>query len=224
LEESYANLTVLETDIRIEGEYEFWKGCHDKQRKVLFGLLYCQELNPDTFMIVDADDLVHRDLVRFVSDHSDVNAFILNRGYRYNFGNIELRKSRNFHMISASSMVFPYVVSEFKDVRSADEVDAHYATQTAHPKPIEKIFDERKIKYRYIPYYAGVYMRGYDDSLRDDALASPEIQVPDNGNPSKNYLNAKWMRGILWKIYGRLLGTQLIDDDVKKNFAGILVK
>src|SRR5690606_8310594 len=55
----------------------------DKNRKLALGLKSLSLSNVDYYMVLDADDLLHRDLVKFALDIKDPNGYILNEGYEY---------------------------------------------------------------------------------------------------------------------------------------------
>ncbi|WP_138466111.1 hypothetical protein [Poseidonocella sp. HB161398] len=216
----YRNLTCLETDIRIEGSYDAWKGRGDKQRKVLHGLLHARALAPERAMVVDADDLLHRDLVAYVRDHgSEADAFIINKGYRYTMGSPRLRRIKPFHLASGSSMIFPFRASDFEGIASDREVERHVMTREAHPKPAEKVFAEAGWSYRYIPFPAAIYVRGHTDSIRD------KFATERQGAPAKTRLRGSNLRKrastIIAKILARAKGSPVLDAKMRHDFPGL---
>lgn len=60
----------------------------DKARKILAGFDHGKSYNPDYFMVVDADDCIHRDLANFVAERSSSGnvGWYLKQGFIYNEG------------------------------------------------------------------------------------------------------------------------------------------
>ncbi|MEL6798970.1 MAG: hypothetical protein AAFO80_03755 [Pseudomonadota bacterium] len=209
----------MQTDIRIDGKFSFEKARLDKQRKVLYGLLSARELNPDRAMVLDSDDLIHKDLVDYAAGRP-AEGLVINRGYRYQLSKPKLRKSRNYHMISGSSMIFPYRSADFPGSLEYEDVEHHFMSRMAHPKPIEKIFSDNGVSFENVPFYAGVYVRGHNDSIRDHFRPSSKQNAVVTLNTGK--LGAR-LTSRAWKIYGRLIGTRKIDGDLKDQFPGLKV-
>lgn len=220
LQKKCRNLELIKTSISVDGEMTLKKGCLDKQRKALFGLHQSKTLNPDCAMIVDADDLIHKDLVAFTENYQDTRAFIVNKGYRHDHGKPFMRKSRNFHNMSASSIIFPYNVEDFKARFEDQDVSTHYMTRSNHPKPIERLFKENGIRYKYVPFYAGIYKRGYGDSLRDLAAfeETNEQNIESDQAIHTSFFNKRKLIRRTWKVYNRILGAKSFDKKIKNDF------
>ncbi|HEX8546941.1 MAG TPA: glycosyltransferase family A protein [Cytophagaceae bacterium] len=55
----------------------------DKNRKISYGLEAIQSRDIEYFMVLDADDLVHKDFVKYIMDTKDPNGYIVHLGYQY---------------------------------------------------------------------------------------------------------------------------------------------
>ena len=213
--------TVLSTDIGYEGEFDHSQGRIDKQRKCMKALLEARDTNPEFGMIVDADDLVHRQLVSYALENTEFGGFLLSRGYRHNLGQDCLRKSLSFHKACGSSIIFPYRKEDLEDCQSGDDFMKHFMTKIAHNTRIEDDFDRLGIRYRSIPFYAGIYTRGYGDSLReldDQKKSKPPEQA--GGDKTQKRLRI-WCKRLRYKMPGWILGSQRIDDQVRAHFPGL---
>lgn len=218
----YAALECLETDIRIEGAFSTEKGRLNKQRKVLRALLHLKDEPPEMVMSVDADDLIHRDLIRHVKRTPNSDGFIVNRGYRYRIGKSGLRKCLNYHLVSGSSLIFPYRRDDFDAISSSDEVDAHHFSRQAHPRPGEAIFRELGKSFTYIPFFAGIYLQGHEHSLRDQSRIEAQAvpSTPHEGAKSRRRLLRR-ANDLGWKVIGRLRGNQPINSHLLEAFPGL---
>jgi hypothetical protein len=191
--------SILSTDICIEGEYTHKKGCLDKQQKVYYGLLKARELNPHYVMIVDADDLIHRDLLSYCHNQSGYDGFILNKGYVLPFGHKHMTKRNDFHLLSASSVIFSYNQDYFQnqnDVRS-DFLNYHM-TNTPHDVNIENNFKKLGVKFRFVPFYAGIYLRSYGNSLTDDESSTSNFTF------TRQQKIIKFVRKVRRRIFNRV--------------------
>jgi hypothetical protein len=169
--------TILSTEIRIEGEFTHDKGGLDKQQKVYYGLLKAVALNPDSVMIVDADDLLHCDLLSYMHAQSKHSGFIINKGYRLFKGRNYLSKLTNFNRKCGTFALFPYEKEYF--VKYADykvDFSKYYMTATPHNKEIDRDFRERGIIYKFVPFYGAIYVRNHGDNLREHESNPKNLQ------------------------------------------------
>jgi glycosyltransferase involved in cell wall biosynthesis len=75
----------------------------DKGKRVLEGMKHAKDSR--YFMIVDDDDLVHRDLVEFAKNNSDKNGWFIKRGLVWNSGGNLLMLHNNFHRFCGTSHI-----------------------------------------------------------------------------------------------------------------------
>ncbi|MBD2201179.1 hypothetical protein H6G33_01000 [Calothrix sp. FACHB-1219] len=55
----------------------------DKYRKIALGYQFLKSRDITYFMVLDADDLIHQDLTRYIFENYNSNGFILKNGYQY---------------------------------------------------------------------------------------------------------------------------------------------
>jgi len=80
----------------------------DKTRRGLAGMSHALELSggaPGHFMIVDADDFVHRGLTSFVAAHPDANGWYFKEGYIWTEGGTLLYRYDNFFLQCGTSNI-----------------------------------------------------------------------------------------------------------------------
>jgi hypothetical protein len=200
--------TIVEADFQI-ADKTVAELRYDKMRKCHLGLQHAARFSPKRAMLLDADDLLHRDFVQHVTRFDPSVGLIARHGYRYTLGSRHLRRSSNYHNISASSMVFPYtpeVGPEYSD---------YYMTRQNHVKPIETAFRAQGIPYQYLRFPAGIYLRGSNDSIRDVCA----IEQP--GQAAGGVLQWKRVRTIFRKAMGRSFRNVEITDELLRNFPGL---
>lgn len=204
--------SILSTDILIEGEYTHMKGCLDKQQKVYFGLSSAQNLNPGYVMIIDADDLIHRDLLSYCHNQSRYDGFILNKGYVLHFGQKHMIKRNDFHLLTASSVIFPYNQDYFQNHNDArSDFSNYYMTNTPHDVNIESNFKKQGVKFRFVPFYAGIYLRSYGNSLTDDENSTSNFTF------SRKQKIIKFVKKVRRRIFRRVK----IASDLVSKFKGL---
>lgn len=204
---------IVQTDVMVRST-DHSELRNDKMRKCHLGLKFAARYSPKRAMILDADDLLHRDLVHQVSRFDPSIGVIMRNGYRYIIGDSHLRRSFDYHNISASSVVFPYTPDVGRDPSD------YYMTRMVHVKPIERAFRAEGIRYRYLRFPAGVYLRGTNDSMRDiDASARRDNPPPRaTAKPSKI---VRRTRDYFWKAAGKLAGNVRITEQHFTDFPGL---
>jgi len=207
LSQNFKNTTILNTNIIINKPYCLNVGRIDKQQKVYRGLIYTRDLIPNYVMILDADDLIHKNLVSYTNQNSKYDGFIINKGFRHDIGKSKLAKLHWFHLVSGSSVIFPYDPHDFETYNKTSYMN-FYMTKIDHNKNIEKDFRTRNIKYKKVPFFAAIYTRGHGGHLRDVGVRP---RVP----------SIKQKMDRLRKIISRLSGKKTIDDHIIRDFPGI---
>lgn len=80
----------------------------DKGTKIGIGLIAASEYDPDYVMIFDADDFLHRDLVRFVRDHPSEAGWVISRGVVYSRRRNVYRQKNHFNRSCGTSYIVAY--------------------------------------------------------------------------------------------------------------------
>ncbi len=79
----------------------------DKAKKLMAGIEYGKKYNPSHFMVADADDCIHRDLVRFLEkDQNKTLGWYFKKGYIYNEGsNLIFLNKNTFNILCGTCIV-----------------------------------------------------------------------------------------------------------------------
>lgn len=80
----------------------------DKGRKLAVGLIAARKYAPDYAMIFDADDYLHRDLVKFVSDHPGTPGWVVTKGWIYSKHRNSYRRLNRFNTWCGSCYIVDY--------------------------------------------------------------------------------------------------------------------
>ena len=200
--------TIVEANFQVQS-LTFEEARNDKMRKCHLGLQHAASFSPKRAMLLDADDLVHREFMKHVSRFDPSFGVIVRHGYRYIIGDKHLRRSFVFHHMSASSIVFPYS----QDLGSGPS--DFYMTRQDHIKPIEAAFRAQGIPYGYLRFPACVYLRGSNDSMRDN------VQLARRNAGTKRTSLRKRIRTYFWKALGRSIGNIQITKKHLEAFPGL---
>ena len=120
----------------------------DKHEKLKTGLSYYYGNPTSMYMILDADDVVHRELVKFVIKRSPKN-YLVRHGYVYNGGKFLRAHRGNFDQLCGS-----VCISTHKDFMEGRIPLFEGHQNIRHSKTIEEDFEA-------IPFYAVVKCVGY---------------------------------------------------------------
>ncbi|MGJ5672165.1 MAG: glycosyltransferase family 2 protein [Nostochopsis sp.] len=81
----------------------------DKGRKLLTGLAYAEKFSPSHVMVVDADDVISKNIAKFVKQNANCNGWYLNKGYIYNENRQLLEiKFGDFNVMCGSTVIVKY--------------------------------------------------------------------------------------------------------------------
>lgn len=106
---------------RVHGPHADRSGfVRDKGTKIGVGLVAAKEHRPDWVMIFDADDFIHRDLVRFVHDHQESAGWVIEKGWIYSRLRNGYRKQDSFNGTCGTSFVIPFDVYNVSPALTVD--------------------------------------------------------------------------------------------------------
>lgn len=129
----------------------------DKGRRVLAGMLRV----PDTryYMVVDDDDFVHRDLVRFVKDHAGGAGWKIDRGYGWTDGGRWLIELDDFNHKCGTSLIIRSDIYALP--RRAEEADRAFVMEMlGSHHGVDRLLEERRTPLATLPFRGAVYRVG----------------------------------------------------------------
>ena len=150
----------------------------DKGQRVAAALT---DVEPDDLiMVVDDDDLVHRDLVAFVAAQQPRCGWVINKGYWWRSGSRVLHRTERFHQRCGTSLLVPphYYAHFTGDLAESDAI-----RELASHKRIFRRLPRQPPAWRYVPFAAAIYRlqgRGVSRSQQMDgwAVGGPETRRP----------------------------------------------
>jgi hypothetical protein len=159
---SHPSITYIEENFPLPGSGR--TSMKDKWSKVKRGLIAARHLAPAHFMVVDADDCVHRDLASLVKSVSNNQGWIFNTGYIYDEGSNWLYKKKYFDQVCGSSSI---VKCELKNLplEMSDRSEDLFMLNCGH-KGISNYFIQRGTPLRLLPFIGSIYITetGENDS------------------------------------------------------------
>jgi len=175
----------VKADLEIDNPLSRGRREIDKQRKLYCGYAELCSHRPEYIMPLDYDDLVSVNLVKYIGDHPESDAFILQKGYIYSDGDDFCRYSRRIYMRTGSNIVvrykehlFPESVSDFAPPPSG-YLDWPFVA--SHIKRPEQLFQSLNLSYRMIPFPAVIWRRNSDsisNAYQSDKTISASLTNP----------------------------------------------
>ncbi len=185
-------LNIVEDDFKIPQNIK--EIYYDIKVKIKRGLIAGKNHVDHFFMRLDADDLIHKNLVDYVSSRPDKNGWYIPWGYMYkrNSKNIYIRP--NFHVFSGSSHIIKLREEDFpEDMSTADD---EYLVDFWQHLAVKNILESRGRKLDPLPFKGALYLIGHNESIMLHKI--------------KNFSGLK---RTAWKLlFRRKLSRKMIDD------------
>jgi hypothetical protein len=198
----------------------------DKGTKIGVGLLAARSYNPSHVMIFDADDFVHRDLTRFVSEHADGDGWVIDKGWVYSRARNGYRRQDAFHRTCGTSYLIPfdaYRVPEHLSVSATQqEVLEGYGEvlpniMGAHRNAVQWHRDQGRVL-QPLPFRGAVYH--VDTGENHSGKRLPGVLRPWSPGLQNAFAiaSSRGRAATLWATMGPVAVAQSIGDLVKRAF------
>ncbi len=165
-------IQFVQADFLLEDPKRYGARCVDKQKKVYLALLAAREIDPEFVMVLDGDDLLHRDLVAFVASNLKYDGFVLGRGYFLTEGDRKARLGFRMELACASTSVFRFNRGIFPSQTLADDSKAYLKfplSATPHVREPRAAFASWEYKIIDVPFRSMVYR------VHDAAMSSARL-------------------------------------------------
>lgn len=146
----------------------------DKFWKVCFAGTEAEKFNPKFHMILDADDLVHKNLVQEVASKSDFQSIILNHGWEFDLKLKLALKRKNLHLRCGSTFILRSDTFPLPIEHNWKEWSKMPHLKTPH-QDMETWMLKNKINFCYSDLPAILYIKGHGYNL-SDAFAANHIK------------------------------------------------
>lgn len=131
----------------------------DKSKRILAGLEYARQFNMNHVMVVDADDCIDKNIVKYVKQHPDENGWYSNKGYVYKEGSkLIFKKLNKFNSLCGTCLIV-----KPEHISSIIDSNMYYR----HPKTEL----DNGVKLKPLPFPAAVYtINGENYFMTDKAV------------------------------------------------------
>jgi len=174
-EKLLSRIDIIECDFELhrknhEGKISNYKQIDyilDKNRKLSQGLKHLSDLNASYYMVLDADDLIHTDLTKYILNTNHPNGYIIHKGYEYYAAfNTCIDRDDMDHLcgstaiINQRQIVIPEVVTD--------------STMSAFPwcflshSDFEGFYADRNKPLLSIPFQSVMYKLGHGQNASDE--------------------------------------------------------
>jgi hypothetical protein len=151
--------TTLLTD-----DYDFPNPHQDKYKKIRLMGSYIgnKEIDPIYCMFLDADDLIHKDLVKFVLSDNNLKGYTVYEGFMLDISKKELRRKPNFDQICGSCYIGYFFPEEMPE--SSNDTKSYFSRFTGHAR-YKQISSKNGRVPEKVPFPSVVYFKGHEESL-----------------------------------------------------------
>jgi hypothetical protein len=147
----------------------------DKVCKLFLAMERARELNASAVMPIDADDLVHRDLVSFVINAPPSDGWYIEKGWSYSYGNHFIQKEDRFNLICGTCNILYKSYFSFPDNRERESRSDKLWFSEGHTEFVRG-FSEIGAKISPIPFRAAIYITDHPGSLSGLVRKTPELR------------------------------------------------
>ncbi|KXS41975.1 MAG: galactosyltransferase [Methanolobus sp. T82-4] len=133
-----------------------------KTRRLIGSHLKKIAKKPFYVMFLDADDLVHKELVDFVLSDDNCRGYTIFEGYVLDAANGELRRKDEFNTICGSCYVGYFHPEEMPE--SPYDMECYFSEHRGHRKHVE-IATQKGRQPDLVPFPSVIYIKGHDESL-----------------------------------------------------------
>ena len=131
----------------------------DKGKRILSGIRHSEPTH--YFMFVDDDDLIHRDLVKYVCDNAGEGGWYINKGLVWQDGSGLLMKYSQFYMLCGTSHIVSSRLLDF----SGNEVNIEYVKRMLGSHiHLKGELDKTNTPLRPLPFRGAIYRIGHADA------------------------------------------------------------
>lgn len=133
----------------------------DKWKKIAVGMVRAGRMRPGFVMIMDADDLVSRQLSQYANSHKESNGWIFEKGYRYRYGHRRIYFDNSYNcgtnaIINARLIKFP---------ENADKKNVAECIVLTHGHTnIKEGLARLKAPLEPLPFIGSMYTHGHGDN------------------------------------------------------------
>lgn len=141
----------------------------DKVQKIAEGLVYLENAYRCTYyMGLDADDLLHKELVEYVMENKNPNGYLLNKGYEYHVNYAKVVYRDNMSEICGSTSLSHrdhIIIPELTDFKSVRALGIPFFE--SHQQ-IAATYSDKGAALKEVPFPAMIYKLGHGQNVSNE--------------------------------------------------------
>ena len=173
----------------------------DKNSKIVKGIMLLKERNTEVklWFPLDADDLIHQDLVKIIGQYDDPAGVILEHGYMYYPTNNRIVKTDNFSMYCGSSGMIADRYIQCPHVFTSESIKEVPFCRYPHMN-LDKFFtSEINQSYKIPKAFLATYILAHGDNISDGYRESLLTQLKAKCKP---YIKGRKPNKVFKREYG----------------------
>jgi glycosyltransferase involved in cell wall biosynthesis len=150
----------------------------DKTRKICMGLQHLKKKEVEYYFVLDADDLIHKELLSYVLKEADPNGYIITKGYEY-----FVREQRCIHKNHMDKICGSTAIIHKKHVQIPEElIDSELWKnpwgRLSHGD-IQDWFTQNSIPLKEIPFNALLYKLNHGQNASDEFRVGIKYKIKE---------------------------------------------
>lgn len=139
----------------------------DKTRKICLGLQYLKKKDVEYYYVLDADDLLHKDLISYVLNEANPNGYIIKNGYEYFVKEKRYIPKNHMDKICGSTAIIHRDHVQVPDEIMDTELWKNPWGRSSH-SDMQDWFVQHAIPLKEIPYHALLYKLNHGQNASDE--------------------------------------------------------
>lgn len=175
------------------------KAGRDKLLKICNALLSVSSLDFRYCMELDADDRVHKNLVKFLENSPQSNAFIIDKGYQLNYKSMRIFPCNHLSNICGSTTILSREVAGVPQANNISEFTKCFWQHDNH-STAKNYLTKNGIEFKTVPFNSLQYVLSHSLNKRENSI------LKSAGDFKKIHLKLKKI--IKFQVYGRAMSEQ----------------
>ena len=138
----------------------------DKMQKLYLGFIKLQLSQPDYYMVLDADDILHKDFIQHIVERKNPNGYLVKKGFQYFQSDNRVIKNYHIEKICGSTTILHKSIAF--DVNKIDKNDFGVLlwNQLSHEQ-MESHFEKCGRPLQEIPFFSVLYTLNHGQNASD---------------------------------------------------------
>ncbi|GEM_PF-478876 len=156
--------------IKKAGSYKYYKEFKrilDKYRKIATGLNFLRQENISYVMVLDADDILHKNLVSYVINTKNTNGYIIRKGYQFYSKSKRLVYRQDLDKICGSTTLIHADLVPFPETVNDETISSIPWCHLSH-SDMEAYFLQKNKPLKIIPFEGAMYVMQHGQNASDE--------------------------------------------------------